>query len=379
MIDKNFTIETLQKLVRINSVNPALEEGGKGEFETGVYIHDQLRSMGIDSEVNEIAPGRVNVIGIIEGEGTGGSLMLNAHMDTVGVKGMSDPYSGRVSDGKLFGRGAYDMKGSIAAILGAAKAIRDKKIKLKGDLVFAFVADEEYESIGTKMLVQKIKTDSAIVAEPTGLKICTAHRGFGIWKITTKGKTAHGGNHHLGLDANMHMGLLLSELYKMANKLPKSRKHPLCGEASLHVPLISGGRSLFIYSKECTIQLERRTLPGETEDMVRAEIQEIIDNLQMKHSGFRAGMERVIWRSPFEIDQSRSIVKDVSKAVLKITGNKPKMIGHTWWEDSAILGEAGIETVILGPKGGGIHEEVEWVDLHSVIQLAEIFCKLAAR
>lgn len=379
MIDKNFTIETLQKLVRINSVNPALEEGGKGEFETGVYIHDQLRSMGIDSEVNEIAPGRVNVIGIIEGEGTGGSLMLNAHMDTVGVKGMSDPYSGRVSDGKLFGRGAYDMKGSIAAILGAAKAIRDKKIKLKGDLVFAFVADEEYESIGTKMLVQKIKTDSAIVAEPTGLKICTAHRGFGIWKITTKGKTAHGGNHHLGLDANMHMGLLLSELYKMANKLPKSRKHPLCGEASLHVPLISGGRSLFIYSNECTIQLERRTLPGETEDMVRAEIQEIIDNLQMKHSGFRAGMERVIWRSPFEIDQSRSIVKDVSKAVLKITGNKPKMIGHTWWEDSAILGEAGIETVILGPKGGGIHEEVEWVDLHSVIQLAEIFCKLAAR
>lgn len=379
MIDKNFTIETLQKLVRINSVNPALEEGGKGEFETGVYIHDQLRRMGIDSEVNEIAPGRVNVIGIIEGEGTGGSLMLNAHMDTVGVKGMSDPYSGRVSDGKLFGRGAYDMKGSIAAILGAAKAIRDKKIKLKGDLVFAFVADEEYESIGTKMLVQKIKTDSAIVAEPTGLKICTAHRGFGIWKITTKGKTAHGGNHHLGLDANMHMGLLLSELYKMANKLPKSRKHPLCGEASLHVPLISGGRSLFIYSNECTIQLERRTLPGETEDMVRAEIQEIIDNLQMKHSGFRAGMERVIWRSPFEIDQSRSIVKDVSKAVLKITGNKPKMIGHTWWEDSAILGEAGIETVILGPKGGGIHEEVEWVDLHSVIQLAEIFCKMAAR
>ena len=379
MIDKNFTIETLQKLVRINSVNPALEEGGKGEFETGVYIHDQLRSMGIDSEVNEIAPGRVNVIGIIEAEGTGGSLMLNAHMDTVGVKGMSDPYSGRVSDGKLFGRGAYDMKGSIAAILGAAKAIRDKKIKLKGDLVFAFVADEEYESIGTKMLVQKIKTDSAIVAEPTGLKICTAHRGFGIWKITTMGKTAHGGNHHLGLDANMHMGLLLSELYKMANKLPKSRKHPLCGEASLHVPLISGGRSLFIYSNECTIQLERRTLPGETEDMVRAEIQEIIDNLQMKHSGFRAGMERVIWRSPFEIDQSRSIVKDVSKAVLKITGNKPKMIGHTWWEDSAILGEAGIETVILGPKGGGIHEEVEWVDLDSVIQLAEIFCKMAAR
>ena len=379
MIDKNFTIEILQKLVRINSVNPALEEGGKGEFETGVYIQDQLRCMGIDSEVNEIAPGRVNVIGIIEGEGTGGSLMLNAHMDTVGVKGMSDPFSGRVSDGKLFGRGAYDMKGSIAAILGAAKAIRDKKIKLKGDLVFAFVADEEYESIGTKMLVQKIKTDSAIVAEPTGLKICTAHRGFGIWKITTKGKTAHGGNHHLGLDANMHMGLLLSELYKMANKLPKSRKHPLCGEASLHVPLISGGRSLFIYSNECTIQLERRTLPGETEDMVRAEIQEIIDNLQMKHSGFRAGMERVIWRSPFEIDQSRSIVKDVSKAVLKITGNKPKMIGHTWWEDSAILGEAGIETVILGPKGGGIHEEVEWVDLHSVIQLAEIFCKLAAR
>jgi len=377
MIDKNFTIETLQKLVRINSVNPALEGGGGGESDVGVFIYEQLWSLGIEAEIDVLAPGRLNVTGTIKGDGTGRSLMLNAHMDTVGIKGMADPFSGRITDGKLFGRGSYDMKGSIAAILGAVKTIQTEKQKLKGDLVISFVADEEYESIGAKALVQKIKTDTAIVAEPTSLQVCTAHRGFGIWEITTKGKTAHGGNHQVGVDANMHMGLLLTELYQMSGKLQSYRNHPLCGEASLHVPLIHGGHSLFIYSNECTIKVERRTIPGESEKNVEDEILEIIKNIQGKYPEFQAGIKQVMWRSPYEIDRSKKIVKDVSKAIHEITGRHPLIIGHTWWEDSAIFGEAGIETVILGPKGGGIHEEVEWVDLDSVVQLAGVFYKLA--
>ena len=373
MIDQDFTIKTLQKLVQINSVNPDLENGGAGEAEIGSYIFTLLEKMGIETEIDEIAPGRLNVTGVIKGEGTGPSLMLNAHMDTVGVKGMVDPFSGKIADGVLFGRGAYDMKGSIAAILAAAKSIREERVSLKGDLVLSFVADEEYESIGAQALVNKIKTDSAIVTEPTNLNLCTAHRGFGIWKITTKGKTAHGGNHHLGVDANMNMGLLLAEFHKKSKDLSEKKSHQLCGEASMHVPMISGGRSLFIYADECVIRLERRTLPGEKKEQIETELLEILEKLRDQHAGFEAEMESEIWRSPYEIDRSASIVKDLEKAVAGITGKPPKIIGHTWWEDSAIFGDAGIETVILGPKGGGIHEDVEWVEIDSVIKLAEIF------
>jgi len=377
MIDKSYISEILQKLVQINSVNPGLEEGGGGEEEIGRYIYSLLCEMNVDAELDEIAPGRFNITGTIKGDSSVPSLMLNAHMDTVGVKGMEDPFSGRIRDGKLFGRGSYDMKGSIAAILAAAKSIKERKLPLTGNLVLSFVADEEYESVGAKALVKKMKTDCAIVTEPTDLKLCTAHRGFGIWKIMVKGKTAHGGNHHLGVDANMHAGLLMAEFHKLSQKLPDERKHPLCGEASLHVPMVEGGRSLFIYSDDCTLHLERRTLPGETKELIESEIREIVHRLENNHPGFRAEIESVIWRSPYEIDASRPIVKEASKAVQTVTGKEPELIGHNWWEDSAIFGEAGIETVILGPKGGGIHEDVEWVEIESVVELAKVFNELA--
>ncbi len=372
MIDQSFTVDTLQKLVRINSVNPGLESDGAGEEEVGRYIFSLLEELGIEVELDELLPGRFNVTGMLPGSGGGRSLMLNAHMDTVGVAGMNDPFSGRIENGKLYGRGSYDMKGSIAAILAAGKAIRDTGWVPKGDLILSFVVDEEHKSIGAQALVKKLKTDASIVTEPTGLDICLAHRGFGVYKLTTYGKTAHGGRHRQGIDANTRMGLLLAELDKLSKKLPEWKKHPLCGEASMHVPLISGGRSLFIYSGECTIHVERRTVPGETETEIDSNLHEIIQKLEKKVPGFRATLEKVIWRSPYEIDQHARIVKETAAVVATTLGSKPAFIGHTWWEDSSIFGEAGIESVIIGPKGDGIHEDVEWVDIDSVITLAEI-------
>lgn len=376
MIDITYIAETLQNLVQINSVNPGLDEEGPGEKEIGIYISEQLQEIGIDPMVDELAPGRLNVTGVIKGDGTGRSLMLNAHMDTVGVKGMMEPFSGRIADGRMYGRGAYDMKGSIAAILGAAKAILDSGRSLKGDLVLSFVADEEYESIGAEALVKKIRTDDAIVTEPTDLKLCTAHRGFGIWKILTKGKTAHGGNHHLGVDANATMGLLMAELYRRSEQLQKEKVHPLCGAASMHLPLVNGGRSLFVYSHECEVHVERRTLPGESREEIEEELRKLLKELQRRHPGFEASMELVIWRSPYEIESNRTIVKRVAESLEKVTGKQPELIGHTWWEDSAIFGDSGIETVVLGPKGGGIHEDIEWVEMKSIEELTRVFLGL---
>jgi len=372
MIDTTFTTQTIQKLVQINSVNPGLDPEGPGEEEIAGFICDTLSELSIPFEKDILAPGRVNVTALIKGSGGGKSLMLNAHTDTVGVAGMNDPFSGRIEGNRLYGRGSYDMKGSIAAILGVAKALKANDVKLKGDLILSFVADEEHESIGAQALVKNLTADAAIVTEPTDLNLCLAHRGFGIFKITTEGKTAHGGRHKHGIDANMHMGLMLAELHKLSQRLPEENTHPLCGQASLHVPLISGGRSLFVYSNSCTIHAERRTIPGETLEDVQTELQSVIDKLTSQNPRFRATLEPEIWRSPYEVDASSTIAATTKKAASDITGKSPEIIGHTWWEDSAIFGEAGIETVILGPAGGGIHEDVEWVELDSVHMLGEI-------
>lgn len=377
MIDKDYMIDTLQKLVQINSVNPALEKGGGGEAEIGQFIFHELQNHGVDVALDEIEEGRVNVTGRIRGSGDGKSLMLNAHMDTVGVAGMLNPFAGEIKDGKLYGRGAYDMKGSIAAMLGVAKSLKENSGILNRDLFLSFVADEEYESVGAEALAKKVWADEVIVAEPTDLKICTAHRGFGIWKMSVTGKTAHGGNHHLGVDANMHMGLLMAELYSLAIEVQKEVLHPLCGPASMHVPLVSGGRSLFIYSNHCEIQVERRTVPGESREEIESELEGIIQKLNRSIPEFKAKLELVIWRSPYEIDSERPIVQKLHRSVESVLKAEPEYIGHTWWEDSAIFGKAGMETVIIGPKGGGIHEEVEWVELESVFDLCEIFLKTA--
>jgi len=375
MKNRKFITNTLIDLVKINSVNPALEQGGKGELEIGTYIHNVLTSLGFESRLDTLAPGRVNVIGTWKGEGSGKSLMLNAHMDTVGVSGMEDPFGAVVKDGKLYGRGAYDMKGSIAAMLGVAKAISEKKTILPGDLILTFVADEEFESIGAQKIAEQLKTDACIVTEPTDLRICLGHRGFGVYEISTKGQIAHGGLHREGIDANLKMGKVLYELDKFSKRLTKERKHSLCGEASLHVPLINGGQSLFIYAGNCTIQVERRTLPGESETQAIGELKNILEMLGKEDAEFKSTIKQLIWRNPHEIGKEAPIVRSLTASVGQVYS--PEFIGHTWWEDSGLFGEAGMDTVIIGPKGGGIHQHVEWVELDSVVTLSSILLNTA--
>lgn len=373
MVNTNFVTNALVDLVKINSVNPSLEKGGPGEVEIANYIHKVLSSLGFITTIDTVASNRINIIAVRKGSGSGKSLMLNAHMDTVGVKGMENPFGATIKEGKLFGRGAYDMKGSIASMLGVAKAISEHRINLSGDLKLTFVADEEYESIGTGKLVKNITADACIVTEPTDLKICLGHRGFGVYEITTYGKIAHGGLHREGIDANIKMGKVLCALNQLSKEITSSRKHQLCGEASLHVPLINGGQSLFIYADHCTIQVERRTIPGEMEPTVFKELKNILDTLHEQDKTFKATIKQVIWRNPYEISKDAAIVKSLSESIFNI----PEYIGHTWWEDSGLFGEAGIPTVIVGPKGGGIHQLEEWVELDSVFDLSKILLQTA--
>jgi acetylornithine deacetylase len=376
-IDRDYTLATLARLVQINSINPTLAPGAPGEAEIANFIADSLRGCGLAAEILEPAPGRTSVIGRLAGTGGGRSLMLNAHCDTVDVSGMAEPFSGAIRDGKLYGRGAYDMKGSLAACMAAAKALKDSGIALRGDVIVAAVADEEYGSLGTSDMIARVKVDGAIVTEPTALEVCLAHKGY-LWiQVEVTGRAAHGSKFQFGIDANMKMGLFLARLSELERDLRARPPHPLVGPPSLHAAMVNGGAGLSTYAPSCTLQIERRTVPGETEEQSIAEIQAIVDALAAQDPDFRATVRPFFVRDPFEVSPEAAIVKALDRAAAKVRGVEPVHIGDTPWMDSALLQAAGVETVVCGAAGAGAHSDVEWVDVESVVQLAEILAECA--
>ena len=377
-IDRDYIIQKTTDLVKINSVNPSLSPGGKGEAEIGTYVADSLNDLGLDVNVYKLKPDRVNVVGVLKGAGEGRSLLLNAHMDTVGVDGMIiDPFGAEIRDGRLYGRGSQDMKGSLAAMMGAAKAFVDGGIELAGDLVITGVADEEYASLGSEDLVKQISADGAIVTEPTDLTLCRAHRGFIWYEVETFGRAAHGSRFNEGIDANMRMGRFLARLDNLEQELRNRSAHPLVGPPSLHASRIRGGSEISIYAAHCLLEIERRTIPGETVAQATAEIQSIIDRLESHDPTFKASLNATFSREPFEIAEDALIVIIMEDAMTNRIGNKPSHSGQTFWTDAALFASAGMETALIGPVGNGLHSEEEWVDLQSVVDLAHILAETA--
>ena len=374
-IDRDYLFNTLAELIHIDSVNPMLVPGGAGEAEIGQYTASTFAKLGL--EVHRLEPAdRPTILGTLKGSGGGRSLMLNAHYDTVGVEGMDEPFSAAIRDGKMFGRGSYDMKGSLAAQIAAVKALIDSGAKLRGDVVIAAVADEEYGSIGTMEVVKHIKTDAAIVTEPTALQICLAHKGY-LWiEVETKGRAAHGSRFEQGIDANMRMGRFLAGLDKLEQDLRARTPHPLIGPPSLHAAMIQGGDGLSTYAASCKLQIERRTIPGETEAQVMGELEAIIARLSADPT-FHATARAYFVRDAFEVSRDAGIVRTLDRAATKILGREPNKMGDTPWMDSALLKAAGIETVVFGPTGGGAHSSAEWVEMDSVAETAAILAETA--
>ncbi len=382
-VDSDFIRDTLVRLVQTDSVNPTLDPAGRGEGEIALLIGDVLRKLGLAVEMVEPEPGRTSVLATLQGRGRGRgrgrrrSLMLNAHVDTVGVAGMADPFSGAVRDGRVLGRGSYDMKGSLASCIGAMKALIDGGVELAGNLVLAAVADEEYSSLGTASVIDRCKVDGAIVTEPTQLQVCLAHKGYTWMKVTTRGRAAHGSRFEEGVDANMHMGRVLRELDRLERDLRSGPRHPLVGPPSLHAALLKGGSGLSTYAATSELQIERRTIPGETPEQVAREIQEILDRLHDDDETLSASVETFFAREPFEVDPDKAIVGAVDRAVEKVLERPPVHVGDTPWMDAALLAADGVETVVIGPAGAGAHATEEWVDLASVFQLGGILAEAA--
>lgn len=371
----------LARLVAIDSVNPLLVPGARGEAEIGAFVAEWLRGKGLEVQLQDTgAAGRENVIGVARGTGGGKSLLLNAHMDTVGVSGMSAPFQPVTRDGKLFGRGAMDTKAALAAFMSAAAEARG--LGLRGDVILTAVVDEEYASIGTEAVARSWKPDAAIVGEPSGLQIVTEHKGFAWFRVETAGVAAHGSLPDVGVDAILAMGKVLSALEGLGARLRASAPHPTLGTGSLHASLISGGQELSSYPASCRLDIERRTIPGESADAAEAEIRRALEEIASADPGFKATLGRTFARNPMEARRDSAIVESLAEQVRRVTGAPAVFAGMSGWLDSALLDGAGVPTVVLGPAGAGLHGVEEWVDLRSVhdcrdITLATIadFCR----
>ena len=368
----------LARLVRQDSRNPALAPDAPGEGAAARCLADVLARWGLDVELQEVLPGRPNVIARTPAarEGRGPVLMLNGHLDVVGVEGMTHaPFDAAERDGRLYGRGSADMKGGVAAMCAATvRALRQRP-----DLavIIAAVIDEEWESEGTRALVARgVRADAAIVTEPTRLAIAPAHRGFAWLTLTVRGRAAHGSRYDIGVDAIRGAALVLAELDRHEREVLVGRTHALLGHASLHASLIEGGIGMSTYPDRCIVRIERRTVPGESAAMAVNEVEEACARVRAARPEMEATVALDFGQPPSDVAADAPIVRALARAI-EATGETPRIEGLSAWTDAAILNEAGIPAICYGPGDIALaHAAEEWVPADEVRRATAVLERL---
>jgi acetylornithine deacetylase len=368
--------ELTARLVAIDSVNPSLVAGGAGEAAIAASIAVWARDAGLQAELLEGTPGRPSVLVRAAGSGGGRTLLLCGHVDTVTVEGMADPHLPRIEGDRLYGRGAYDMKAGVAAALVACREAA--ALGLAGDVVVAAVADEEHASLGVREALERVSADAAIVTEPTELEVVVAHKGF-VWaEVEVRGVAAHGSRPHLGVDAIVKAGPILTALGELDEALGASI-HPLLGRGSVHASVIRGGEELSSYPARCVLGLERRTLPGEAGGAVEAELAALLDRCRVGDPALDVTQRTLLVREPFEVAQDAPLVGEVLAAAAETLARAPSIGGASYWADAAFIAAAGIPTVMFGPGGAGAHADEEWVSIPDTAAVAETLIAVARR
>jgi acetylornithine deacetylase len=366
-------------LVRIDSRNPGLSPGGPGEAACVALLRHVLDQWGFRTEVYDAMPGRPNVLARIGGAHTTRRLMFSGHLDVVGIEGMTHrPFAGEEREGKLFARGAADMKGGVAAMCAAAwRAVRDG---LAGEIVLAFTADEEYESAGTRAMLERgERADAAIVGEPTRLEIMPAHRGF-VWvEVEVAGRAAHGSRWDVGVDAIRHAGLLLAELDRVDTEDLPRRTHHLLGRASVHASTIEGGIGMSTYPDRCVVRLERRTLPGERDQDVVDEVKRACAAVRSRRPSFAAEVRLLMTQEPSDVAVDAPIVRELEGA-LRSCGEPVRVSGMSAWTDAALLNAAGVPAICFGPGDISLaHAAEEYIPLDEIDRAVSVLEVLARR
>jgi len=374
-IARGDAVALTRALVAVDSRNPVIAPGGPGEGAAAALLAGVLGEWGFEVELQEVAPGRPNVIARTGRRG-GAALMFNGHLDVVGVEGMVHaPFDPALRDGRIYGRGSADMKGGIAAMCAAAARAANAT---KAELVIAAVVDEENESIGTRALVDRgIRADAAIVTEPTQLTIMPAHRGFVWLEVELRGRAAHGSRYDIGVDAIRHAGLLLAELDAFEERVLVTRTHPLLGRASLHASLIHGGIGMSTYPDRCMLSIERRTVPGETTASVIEEVRESFERIRARRPAFDASLRLITAQGPSDVSPDAPVVQSLARAMER-EGMAMSIAGMSAWTDAAILNEAGIPAICFGPGDIKLaHAAEEWIPVTEIERATDVLTRMA--
>lgn len=377
-IPRGDALALTRALVAVDSRNPSLAPGAAGERAVAELLAQVLRDWGCAVELTDVRPGRPNVIARIGGGGGGRSLLLNGHLDTVDVAGMTHaPFTPAEANGRLYGRGATDMKAGIAAMCAAA--VRAADTGLGGEVIIAAVVDEEFESLGTRALLDAgVTAHAAVVTEPTRLAICPAHRGFAWADVTVEGRAAHGSRYDVGIDAITHAGLLLAELDTYQRAVLTRRTHPLLGRASLHAGTIGGGIGISTYPDRCTVSLERRTLPGERGADFAGEVEGAVARVRARVPELRATVAGGLVQDPNDVALDHPIVSAL-QAACGAERAPARIEGLSCWTDAALLTAAGIPAVCYGPGDIALaHAAEEWVSLDEITRATAVLTRLVA-
>jgi len=376
-IPRGDAVALTQALTRIDSRNPTLAPGAPGEKDAAIALAEVLSRWGFAVDVADAAPGRPNLIARVGPAGSP-AMMFAGHLDTVGVEGMThDPFAADIRAGRIYGRGATDMKSGVAAMCAAALRASDECGSLaRRQIIVAAVADEEYESLGMRaLLASGISADSAILTEPTRLAICPAHRGFSWIEIEFTGRAAHGSRYDIGIDAIRHAGLLLAELDALDAGELHSRTHQLLGRASLHASTISGGIGMSTYPDKCTLAVERRTIPGETAEQVLDEIRAALGRVKQRRPELDASVRLVGSQAPSDVSRDAPVVKLLERSLAQ-EGLGAPVEGLSAWTDAALLNEAGIPSVCFGPGDIGLaHAAEEYVSVSEIEQATAVLAR----
>lgn len=366
-------------LVKIDSRNPTLSADGPGERDAALALGKILEDWGFSVSISDSSPGRPNLVARL-GPADSPAMMFAGHLDTVGVEGMThDPFSADMNGGRIYGRGSCDMKSGVAAMcVGALRAYRLAGNSPKRQIVIAAVADEEYESLGMRALLDSgIRAECAVLTEPTKLAICPAHRGF-VWiEIAFTGRAAHGSRYDVGIDAIRHAGLLLAELDALEAGPLHTRSHSLLGRPSLHASTIVGGIGMSTYPDRCILRIERRTIPGESEQTAVDEVTSALERVRARRPRIEASVKLIAAQQPSDVAPDALVVRMLETA-LKAEAMPAKIEGLSAWTDAALLNAAGISAVCFGPGDIALaHAAEEFVPVDEIEKATTVLQRVA--
>lgn len=374
-------VTLLSELVAIESVNPALVGGQRGEVAVAAYVADYLRQLDIEPHFQPVLPGRANVLGRLRGRHSM-SLILEAHMDTVTLEPMPDALTPRIKDGRLYGRGACDDKASLAAMLYALKLLREHADGAHADVLLAATVDEEVAYRGVLALVESApQAQGAVVGEPTELQPIVAHKGCDRFLIRTIGRAAHTSRLEEGNNAIYQMVEVVRALREQVEARLPEHAHPVAGAPTICVSVIHGGLQVNMVPAECVIEIDRRTVPGEKHADVLAEVDAVLDDLRRREPSF------IIVREPPTVSDfplytpPTSPIAQVALAACRAVRGTAELGAVPFGTDASKLAElAHIPSIVLGPGDiAQAHTADEWVELAQVAQAAEIYAEIAAR